>query len=495
MRILLFQPRGYDNSNGLIKIGSLAVNLPSVGLLTIAAVLRNAGHEVCFLDGARNFRVTNGEWARRIQALAPDLVGFSAITPSFLDAYDVCLRVKALLPGVRTVFGGAHVSWGRERILRNYPAIDVLVTGEGEFSMRDLASGVDPATIPGLHWRAGGVIHSGPEQTRDKLCRMDDLPFPAYDLAEGFPRKYYLAMFSSPRRPGANIISSRGCVYHCSYCDRSVYSHSFRWNSPEYTFEQVKWLRKEYGVRHVTFYDDLFTLNQDRVARLCGLLREARLGVSFNCIVRVGHLNGELIQELKSAGCWMVHVGIESGDQDILDQHKEGLSLDLIRRDVNRLHEAGLWVKGLFMMGFPGETLESIRRTIDFACSLPLKDANVTAFTPYPGAPIHGWIHEHGAFDDSDWNWPNLDCETFVFEPREGPPKQVLEQMYGEFLGTFYQRPFARKMFLRMMIESPHSYAQFLRNLPAYLRYWSGRTRAVPSASRLPGAVPDSRRS
>jgi len=476
MRVLLFQPRGYDNAKGQIRVGSLAVNLPPVGLLTIAAVLRDAGHQVLFLDAARQFRVTNAEWARRIQALAPDLVGFSAITPAFLDAYDVCRRVKELLPEVRIVFGGAHVSWGRERILRDYPAIDAVIAGEGEYALRDLAGGAEPATIAGLHWREGDGIRSSPERPQEGLCRMDDLPFPAYDLASGFPKHYHLAMFSAPKEPGTNIISSRGCMYRCSYCDRSVYRHSFRWNSPEYTFEQVKWLQKDFGIRHVTFYDDLFTLNQDRVARLCALLRQARLDLSFNCIVRVGHLSGELIQELKSAGCWMVHVGIESGDQDILDQHKDGLSLELIRRDVQRLHEAGLWVKGLFMMGFPGETEASIQRTTEFACSLPLKDANITAFTPYPGAPIYGGILARGTFDTRDENWPNLDCETFVFQSKEGPGKEVLERLYGDFLKRFYQRPFAKKVWRRMLIESPHSYVRLLRNLPAYLRFWFSRT-------------------
>ena len=476
MRILLFQPRGYDNADGQVRIGSLAACVPPVGLLTLAAVLREDGHDVRFLDAARQFLVTNGEWARRIQAHAPDLVGFSAITPAFLDAYDVCRRVKDLLPDVRTVFGGVHVSWGRERILRDYPAIDALVAGEGESALRDLARGGDPSDIAGCLWREGAGVRSGPVQTRDTLCRMDDLPFPAYDLAEGFPERYHLPLFSSPRGPGANIISSRGCVYRCSYCDRSVYSHSYRWNSPEYTFEQVRWLRKDFGIRHVTFYDDLFTLNQDRVARLCALLRRARLGVSFNCIVRVGHLGDELIRELKSAGCWVVHVGIESGDQEILDRHKEGLSLDLIRRDVNRLHEAGLWVKGLFMMGFPGETEASIRRTIDFACSLPLKDANVTAFTPYFGAPIQQEIQTLGSFDASDGNWPNLDCQTFVFQSKGGPDKATLESLQADFLGRFYRRPFARKVWRRMLIESPHSYARFLKDLPSYLGFWFSLT-------------------
>lgn len=476
MRILLFQPRGYDNSNGRVKVGSLAVNLPPVGLLTIAATLRNAGHEVGFLDGARQYKVKNSEWARRIQAFRPDMVGFSAITSSFLDAYDVCGKVKDLLPQAITVFGGSHASWGKERLLKDYPDMDALIAGEGEYAMRDLADGREFSEIPGLYWREGDRIRKGPDQSIQNLCQMDDLPFPAYDLAEGFPDRYHLAMFSSPKEPGANIISSRGCAYQCSFCDRSVFSRSFRWNSPEYTFAQIQWLVREYSIRHVTFYDDLFTLNQDRVSRLCHLIRESKLGISFNCIVRIGHLSQELIQELKSAGCWMVHVGIESGDQAILDKHKDGLTLEQIRRDVQRLHEAGLWVKGLFMMGFPGETLESIHRTIDFACSLPLKDINVTAFTPFPGAPITQEIHTLGAFDARSSLWPELDCENFVFEPLGGPTKESMEALQGLFLKRFYQRDFARKVWGQMIRQSPHSYIRLFKNLPSYLGYWFSKT-------------------
>ena len=167
----------------------------------------------------------------------------------------------------------------------------------------------------------------------------------------------------------------------------------------------------------------------------------------------------------------MVHVGIESGDQDILNRHKEGLTLDLLRHDIGRLHQGGLWVKGLFMLGFPGETTTSIKRTIDFACSLPLKDLGLTAFTPYPAAPIYADIDRLGRFDSSDENWKNLDCVTFVFEPNEGPSKHELEKSYREFLSRFYNRPFMRKVYRRMIWESPYSYRQLLINLPTYLGY------------------------
>lgn len=468
MRIILFFPRGYDHSLAKGHVGRLASVLPPLGLATIAAELKREGHDVVICDGALENMVTNAQWADTIVRHDPDMVGFSAITPAFLDAYDVCRRVKETRSSIQTVFGGVHVSWGREQILRDFEAIDFVIAGEGETAFADLAAGKPRDSIPGLCYRNGETVLSAVPQDRSGLCTMDDLPFPAYELLPGFPRRYQLPLFSYRRHPGTHMISSRGCIYQCSYCDRSVFNRTFRWNSAEYTFEEVKWLATDYGIRHIYFYDDLFTLNRERVARLCALLRDARLGVTFNCIVRIGHIDNELIALLKSGGCWMVNVGIESGDQAILDQHKEGLRIEDIRRDVQKLYEAGLFVKGLFMMGFPGETEESAQKTIDLACSLPLKDANMTAFTPYPGAPITAQIGELGKFDN---NWNRLDCMQFVFEPFSLPDKKKLEAYYAMFVRRFYKRPFAHKMYRKMMFESPHSYYRLLRNLPDFLGF------------------------
>ena len=469
MKVILFHPRGYNIAESGRRISSLAATLPPLGLLSIAALLRKEGHNVSIIDACLQPHITNRQWAERIISQHPDMVGFSAITSSFLDAYDVCLQVKEIRESICTVFGGVHVSWGEERVLRDYSAIDVVISGEGEYSFLKLANGESGETIEGC------VYRSGDEIVRSALpaaqCTMDDLPFPAYDLLDGFPSRYMLPLFNYRKPPGASLVSSRGCVYRCSYCDRSVFKKSFRWNTPDYTFELVRKLRTDYGVRHVIFYDDLFTLNRGRVARLCSLLRNAKSGVAFNCIVRVGHIDRELIEELKSAGCWMVNVGIESGDQKILDNHKEGLRLEDIRRDIEQLHKSGLWVKGLFMMGFPGETQASIRSTIEFACSLPLKDANVTAFTPFPGAPIFKEIESLGTLDN---NWSKMDCVNFVFVPNEISSKEILQKYYREFLNTFYNRPFSRKAYRAMMLHSPHSYWRLIKHAGTFLAYARG---------------------
>ncbi len=465
MKIVLFNPRGLTLDAKSRRLHSLACVMPPIGLASIAAVLRNAGHSVIVFDAALDIEYSNEQWAQRIVSARPDMVGFTAVTSAFLDACDVACRVKRRAETTAIVFGGVHVSWGRERILVRVPEIDFVIAGEGEYAMCKLANGAPHATIEGLYFRNGPVVEHGPAPA---LCAMDDLPYPAYDLLAGFPKRYLMPLFSYPRHPGANVISSRGCVYQCSYCDRSVFGQGFRFNSPEYTAGLVSHLAKDFGVRHVNFYDDLFTLNRERVVKLCSLLSQLKPAVSFNCIVRLGHIDDELVRLLKRAGCFMVNVGIESGDQAILDRHKSGLTLEVVRRDIEKLTRGGLYVKGLFMMGFPGEGEASIATTRDFALSLPLKDANVTAFTPFPGAPITAGIRSLGEFDD---DWTKMDCEHFVFVPREIGSRETLERMNREFIRAFYQRKYMRRIYLRMLRESPHSFLRLAMNAANFLSY------------------------
>ena len=441
--------------------------MPPVGLASIAAALRAGGHEVVIFDAALDCTISNEQWAAHIAGYGPGIVGFSTITSNFCDAYDVCEKVKRLRTPIKTVFGGVHASWGKDSLLQKYGEIDFIIAGEGEYSFCKLASGEPCSSIEGLYFRNGGSIESGPPHTA--LCDMDSLPFPAYDLLNGFPRRYLLPLFGYPAHPGAGIVSSRGCVYQCSYCDRSVFGKNFRWNSPEYTVEQIAWLKKDFGVRHVNFYDDQFTTNRARVARLCDLLKKRKLGVTFNCIVRIGHIDTDLCRMLKTSGCWMVNVGIESGDQVLLDTFKDGLTLAAIRGDVNALYKSGMYVKGLFMMGFPGETEASIIKTREFANSLPLKDANITAFTPFPGAPISASISAAGSLDD---DWSKMDCEHFVFVPRGIPSREFLREQYKLFIKSFYQRPFLWSIYLTMLFQSPHSFWRLIKNARTFLSYF-----------------------
>ena len=182
-------------------------------------------------------------------------------------------------------------------------------------------------TIPGIGYRRDGM--GTLSAVRELIPDLDTLPFPAYHLLPDFPGNYSLPLFSYPKAPNTSIISSRGCPYQCSYCDRSVFSRGFRFNSPEYIVEHLPLLNRDYGIRHVFFYDDLFTFDRNRVARFCELMKdENRLPVTYNCIARLEHVDAELLALLKRSGCWQVNFGIESGDPEILKKHRKFYGLD-----------------------------------------------------------------------------------------------------------------------------------------------------------------------
>jgi len=436
-----------------------------LGLLSVAAYLERRGHSVEVEDCLGPYAAPDSdETVLRIIRNDPDIVGFSTTTSGFLDAHDLACRLKALRPEVKTVFGGVHVSAMGGELLQRFDHIDYLCFGEGEETLAELAAGIPVGNIFGLAYKKDGEVLVNPP--RELISDLDSLPFPAYEKLPGFPGKYHLPLFSYINPPGATMITSRGCPYQCSYCDRSVFKKGYRYNSPPYIYEHMKYLHQRFGVRHINIYDDLFTLQRKRVESLCELLVQKPLGIRFNCAVRVGHVDEALLTTLKNAGCLMVSIGIESGDPSLLEVHKPGVYLDEVRSTVAMVHAAGLRVKGLFMMGLPGETEESIRKTSDFVIALDLDDMNMAKFTPFHGAPVWQQIFAQGQVQE---DWRRMNCLNFVFLPKAIKSWDVLDQLYNAHVKRFYADPKWRKRFRRRIWEHRHSLFRLVRDLPDFL--------------------------
>ena len=466
VRVLFVHPRGNNWLGKQKDISSVFNVMPPIGVMSIASFLEERGVDVAILDCyARPLPLP--ELLAEIERRSPDVVGFSCTTSSFLEGYGIAEALKERLPETRVVFGGAHACSVGVSLLDSFPAIDCLVIGEGERTFHELVSSGfrNVETIPGVGYRRDGK--GTLSSVRELIDDLDSLPFPAYHRLPGFPQRYFLPLFSYPTAPNSSIISSRGCPYQCSYCDRSVFNRGFRYNSPEYIVEHLKLLHRDYGIRHVFFYDDLFSTDRERVARFCELKEAARLPVTYNCIARLEHVDAGLLALLKRSGCWQVNFGIESGDPEVIRKHRKYYGLDEVQQKLALVRQAGMRVKGLFMVGLPGETEESIRRTIDYALELPLDEINVTKFTPFPGAPVYRTIREHGEFREE---WPLMNCMNFVFIPR-GMTGEQLEDLYNEFIRRFYHRTRIHLGYARMAWKSPHSVMTFLRHLPEILRF------------------------
>jgi radical SAM superfamily enzyme YgiQ (UPF0313 family) len=464
-RIVLVHPRGFNWLKGSRDVIASANRMIPHGILSIAAWLEKEGHEVFIHDclgprASSDFQTNINE----ILKYRADIIGFSATTSSFPDAANMAAAIKAVRPEVITVCGGVHCSALGVSLLKDYPAFDFMIKGEGEITLAELALGGDPADVKGIIWRNGEEIVEN--SSRDMIPNLDILPFPAYEKLKDFPRGYNLPLFSYAHFPGTSMVTSRGCMFQCSYCDRSVFKKGFRYNSAKYIYNHLKYLNQKFGVRHVNIYDDLFTTDENRIIELCEMLAKDPIDMQFNCAVRVGFAPDNLLKMLKDAGCLMVSLGIESADPELLLKHKAGVTVETVRDTVTRIQAAGLRAKGLFMMGLPGETEDSIRKTSDFVISLGLDDMNMAKFTPFPGAPLWKTIREEGTFEE---DWEQMNCLNFVFVPKSIGSKDLLDQLYNEHVKRFYTGRAWIKKFRKRIWQHRHSIWHMVKNLPDFL--------------------------
>lgn len=465
-RILLIHPLGYNASGAQNDISRLANIMPPLGLCSIAAYLESKGISADIVDCFAH-PDSDGKIQAYLKEHHPAYVGATCTTNGFLDAVRILKLCKETLPEVRTVVGGPHVSAMKARVFDDQPAIDFAVIGEGELTLEALigCGDGDVADVNGLVYRDGDkVTFSG---YQDRKLELDDLPFPAYDKLEGYPEAYQLPLFNYPSHPNASCTSSRGCPYTCSYCDRSVFRRSFRYNSADYVYRHMKYLKDRWGIKHINWYDDQFTLNKKRVVELCNRLIDEPLGMTYNCAVRAEHVDFELLKLMKKAGCWMVSLGIETGDPELLAQHRQNADLDMLAKTVHDVKRAGIRVKALLMMGLPGETEESIKRSKEYVFSLPIDDFNLAKFTPFPGSPIYENIHELGEFEE---DFAKMDCMNFVFVTK-GMTRERLDELFLDFYKSHFQRPRVLLGYVAMLWKSPHSWWRFVSNLFSFLRF------------------------
>ncbi len=466
-RILLVHPLGYPAGAAKEDISRVANLMPPLGLASIAAYLDKQSIQCTIVDC---FARPDSDQLIRDNLLTrqPAWIGISCTTSGFLDGIRIAKLAKGSLPGIRTIFGGAHVSALKQRILAAYPVVDFIVVGEGEQTLAELLQSRDsaPERIPGLIYRSstGEIMFTG---YRRKGIELDTLPFPAYEKLAGYPQAYSLPIFNYPKAPNTSCISSRGCPYACSYCDRSVFRRTFRYNSAEYLYEHLRYLKERFGIRHINFYDDQFTFNRQRVEDFTRQMINRPLQMTFNCAVRAEHIDRPLLEQMHAAGCWMISLGIETGDENLLAQHRQNASLEMLAEKIQLIKQTGIRTKGLLMMGLPGETEASIKKSMDFVFSLPVDDFNLSKFTPFPGSPLYESIHDVGTFEE---DWEKMDCMHFVFIP-SGMTKEGLQRRFKEFYKTHFLRARVLWGYITMLWKSPDSWIRFIRHLGSFIRF------------------------
>jgi radical SAM superfamily enzyme YgiQ (UPF0313 family) len=410
-----------------------------LGPAYLASVLENANHDVKLVDAAAIGIDIDGVLAE-IRAYAPDLIGISTVTPSFSRALLLAKEIKSQL-NAKVVVGGPHVTALPAPTLRN-ECFDIGVVGEGEHTVLDLVRGIDSGAdlneVKGIVYRENGEIRQNP--TRPYIDDLDSLPFPARHLLP--PLETYRPTPSAYKRlPQGTMITSRGCPYHCTFCDRAVFGNKYRARSAGNVVDEMEILIQKHGAKEVRFWDDTFNIDSRRVIRICEEIRTRGIDVPWTCLARINHMNEEVLQAMADAGCWQVDYGIESGNQKVLNSISKGLTLDLVRRVTRMTRNAGIRMRGFFMLGLPGESEETMRQTIEFAKELNLAAAVFHVTTPFPGTELYQSVVESGELDSSA-GWDDYSIFTSHSSPYvpRGLTRETIQEYQTKANREFYFR-------------------------------------------------------
>ena len=434
VKMLLIQPN-YRSIYSYAGSKTATPIYPPLGLAYIAAVVREKGHEVKILE-ANAFDLTHEQIKEVIEKYNPDFIAITGASSMMDEITKLC----SFLPkNVKVIFGGIHASSMPEEVLRDYPRIDYLVRGEGEEAIIGILEGKPLKDILGVSFRdkKGKIIHNKDAPFIEDL---DSLPFPARDL---LPMHKYFS-FEARKYPIDYIVSGRGCPYHCIFCADFITSgRKMRARSAENIVAEIKHLVEKYGTQEIDFQDDNFTLYPDRVKKFCDLMIKTELNkkVIWKVAngVRCDKLSLPMLKHMKKAGCYMLSLGIESGNQKILDKMRKAEKLIDIKNAAEWCAEAGIQTRGLFIFGLLGENRKTMLDTIRFAKSLPLDTATFHVCIPMPKTEYWNIIQKEGQLLDVSWDKYTAYSEG-AFKHGDVTP-ELMSEMQKRAYKEFYLRP------------------------------------------------------
>ncbi len=409
---------------------------PTLGLSCIAGSLLKNKHEVEIFD-FNLYENNEKKFIEELKRFNPDFVGITFVTPLIREADKISKIVKKFNKKIIVVGGGAHCSSFPESSIKE-TLIDIVVIGEGDFAINEIVKGKKLSNIKGIVYKENMEIFVN--KRRDFIKDLDTLPLPAYHLYDF--KRYKVPAAIARRNPVAWLETSRGCVYGCTYCNKSVFGRTFRVKSPKRVVEEFIIVKKS-GFKEIYIADDGFTTDIERAKKICDLLIEKKVYIPWSTItgIRVDRVNLDLLKKMKRAGCYRVYFGIESGSQEILSKIKKGITLEQVRKAVRWSKEAGLEVAGYFMIGLPGETKKTMRETIDFAKSLNLDLFKVSITIPLPATEMFNELDKAKLIKTYDWEKFKFYSMPSTIYNHSNLSWDTIEKYYKKFYREVYLRP------------------------------------------------------
>jgi anaerobic magnesium-protoporphyrin IX monomethyl ester cyclase len=435
---------------------------PHLGLAYLGAVSQRRGDEVRVFDAD----VEDSSVSDFIREFRPQIVGITANTPQVKQAWRTAAVIKQIAD-IPIVLGGPHVSVDTEDLdfeSVQRPEVDIVVRGEGEATWVEICEIIercyranpnltarDIFDPQGALWNAvlgityktsDGKMHRNAD--RPAIVDLDSLPWPAYHL---FKMERYTnlqpAIDHVAGSRSFSILTSRGCPYRCTFCSQSIMPIKWRARTAQNVLAEWRYLVEDLGAQEIGVLDDSANIRMQRLHELADLLIENKLNhvpwIFVNGI-RANLVTPELMRKLKQAGLKRTAFGVETGDEEILLSIDKRIDHETIRRAFKITKEAGIETIGFFIIGLPGETRETMQRTIDFACELDPLIANFSMMTPYPGTKVYEIVKQHGRMLVQDW-------EDYVFFDGRARYEmgevtaELVEEMWKKAYRQFYLRP------------------------------------------------------
>ncbi len=464
MKILLVKPK--------LRVDNI---LPVLGLGYLANAIKDK-HEVKILDCMKE-DFSLDDYGDYLKNYRPDIVGIQCFTYDIYIVADYLKRTRQALPDAVTIIGGPHPTAMPEESMNYFGnTLDYAFRSEAEVGLPELLGLIDAkrvskeslSKVKNLIWRNGVQVVINPISY---IADVNKLGMPAWELMppDSYPKSPFSAFYK--RFPVAPIITSRGCPYKCTYCQASLMSGKrMRYRPVSLVIEEIKYLMERFGVKEFQIIDDNFTLNRKYVMDFCNAIAKNNIDITWTCPngVRLDTLNDEMIEAMKSSGCYIISAGIESGSDRILKYVKKHETTQIMIDKVKMIQRHGIDVIGFFILGFPTETVEEMRQTIRFSKDLGLLRANFLLFHPIPGTEMYTMLNHSGELSNI-----NYDANSFaeVAYTPQGITKGELKNIQRRAFLSFYLRP---KQFLSLVsnIRSVNHFRFIIKRVYRWLIKW-----------------------
>ncbi|MAG08656.1 B12-binding domain-containing radical SAM protein [Candidatus Woesearchaeota archaeon] len=429
--MFLDEERGYNPPLGLLYLSSYAIE--------------HSKHHIEILDSQVE-EMDYKDIGNKIEDFMPDIVGIQAMTFTLMDVIKTAEIVKKINPGIKVILGGPHANiFPYETI--NLSCVDYVILGEGEHAFTDLLNNIGSLDntssqdklreIKGIVFKDsnGNAVNTG---ARDFIENLDMLPFPARKLT---PHQKYTSLLAK-RSPVTTMITSRGCPYKCTYCDRPHLGKMFRARSAKNVVDEMEEC-VGMGIKEFLIYDDTFTIDRQRVIDICDEICRRKLDIGWDIRARVNTVDKEMLLKLRKAGCERIHYGVEASDQKVLDNLGKGITLKQVKDAFRWTKQAKIETLAYFMIGSPGEGREEILKTIDFAKQLKPDFVSFSVTTPFPETELYKMALEKGIIKTDVWKEfaenPSKDFRAPLWT--ENLTRDELMELLMYAYKNFYTRP------------------------------------------------------